>query len=294
MNCKDPIRIRKNLNPREYPDGLLVPCGKCLNCRIQKRTEWSMRLWHESEIWKEKVYLTLTYDEDNIPQNRSLRKTDLQKFFKRVRKRMKDRKIKYFACGEYGEETERPHYHAIVFGLGLSENDKQIVKDCWKFQNWKVVNNKCFGLVEPDSIAYVCGYIHSKLSGDMAEEEYEKKGREPVFKIQSQGFGKTYIKENQQTLSNKGFCTVKGVRRSIPRYYLEQGGIDNQKAKEYQNKKEVDFVKEATGLNLSFDELYKLGSVDQNKVAIDKKRAQRNQNDKNQKAKITKFKKRAL
>ena len=106
MRCTSPVRLR-HLSPSLYPDGLLVPCGKCLACRIAKRTEWAMRMLHELSDYDDAVFVTLTYDEDHIPSNQSLKKSDLQKWFKRVRKEIEPKKIRYFACGEYGEKRCR-------------------------------------------------------------------------------------------------------------------------------------------------------------------------------------------
>ena len=77
------------------------------------------------------MFLTLTYNDDNLPSDVGLHKDDLQRFFKRLRKALDTKKIRYFACGEYGDTTSRPHYHAIVFGLGLNEIDKKYVTDAW-------------------------------------------------------------------------------------------------------------------------------------------------------------------
>ena len=73
MRCTSPVRLR-HLSPSIYPDGLLVPCGKCLACRIAKRTEWAMRMLHELSDYEDAVFVTLTYDEDHIPSNHSLKK----------------------------------------------------------------------------------------------------------------------------------------------------------------------------------------------------------------------------
>ena len=124
MRCTKPIRLM-HLNHVEYPDGLLVPCGKCLACRIARRQEWSMRVIHELAGYKDAVFLTLTYSDDHLPDNGSLVVADLQKFFKRLRKQYAKRnngiKLRYYACGEYGDRHGRPHYHAIVCGLSLRQ-----------------------------------------------------------------------------------------------------------------------------------------------------------------------------
>ena len=81
MRCTKPIRLM-HLNHVEYPDGLLVPCGKCLACRIARRQEWSMRVIHELAGYKDAVFLTLTYADDYLPENGSLVVADLQKFLR--------------------------------------------------------------------------------------------------------------------------------------------------------------------------------------------------------------------
>ena len=80
MQCTNPVRISKNLDVKLYPDGLLVPCGKCLSCRIAKRSEWSMRMLHELESYDCAVFVTLTYDDEHLPEHGSLVVSDLQKF----------------------------------------------------------------------------------------------------------------------------------------------------------------------------------------------------------------------
>ena len=91
-----------------------------------------MRVVHESYYWDSCIFLTLTYDDDHLPPNGSLVKSDLQKFFKRLRKNS-GKKMAYFACGEYGEQTARCHYHVILFGLDfLSKSDRDMIKLCWR------------------------------------------------------------------------------------------------------------------------------------------------------------------
>ena len=85
MRCTKPVRLM-HLNHVEYPDGLLVPCGKCLACRIARRQEWSMRVIHELSGYKDAVFLTLTYSDEFLPDHGSLVVADLQKFIKRLRK----------------------------------------------------------------------------------------------------------------------------------------------------------------------------------------------------------------
>ena len=103
-----------------------VPCGRCLGCRAAKSKEWAQRLLNEQAYWRTESFITLTYDDKNLPEGGKLVKSDLQLFFKRLRKNI-DWPIKYYACGEYGDVTFRPHYHAIVFGIDKRDS-KNIIK----------------------------------------------------------------------------------------------------------------------------------------------------------------------
>lgn len=218
MQCANPIIIQKNLPRDKYPYGLEVPCGKCVLCRIAKRREWSLRLLHENDFWEKSVFITLTYDDDHRPKNNSLVKRDLQLYFKRLRKNIFPANIKYYACGEYGEITHRPHYHAILFGLNFK--DKNLLNDAWGKGFIKL------GLVEPESIGYVCQYIDKKLSGPLAEQEYTQKNRAPVFKLSSQGLGKRFALLNKKQIEDNLVISQFGVKHGIPRYYLKFLDID--------------------------------------------------------------------
>lgn len=268
MHCTAPVRLFKNLNPSEYPEGLLVPCGKCLACRIRKRSEWSIRMLHELEMWEhDAVFLTLTYDDDHLPDNCSLVKADLQKFFKRLRKRLSsdERKIRYFACGEYGDQSARPHYHAIVFGLTLKDSDKQCVIDSWQFCDWSVrsIRDNSFGLAEPDSINYVAQYIDKKFSGDLAVTEYSEKNREPVFRILSLGIGRDYVDKYFDKLSVSKKVTHNGKPMALPRYYATKLGITGGDLQSFAIESDRDIVEHYTGERKSDSELYRTSSAEE-------------------------------
>ena len=181
-------------------------------------------MMHELHYHKDSSFVTLTYDDDHIPDFASLRKSHFQKFMKRLRKRLLERKIRYFACGEYGETTQRPHYHMILFGLSLRDPDKQLVKDSWEYCDWsnRTIERNSFGMVEPESIQYVAGYIDKKFTGELAEREYKDKNREPVFKVSSQGLGRQYCDDYQEEFLDNQFIRYRGNKVSIPRYYLKR------------------------------------------------------------------------
>lgn len=244
-------KIQKMYNlPGKYPEGLTVPCGKCIACRISKRREWSLRMLHELVDHVDSVFITLTYDEDHVPENYSLKKTELQKFFKRLRKRLGKRKIRYFACGEYGDQTHRPHYHAIIFGLSLREEDKNAIRESW---SCGMVH---YGLAEPDSISYVAQYIDKKFTGDKAIQEYSNMGREPVFRLLSLGLGRKFADDNREQFIEHG-VSMRGVPVTLPRYYVKRLNIDLTEVKEKALEKERDINKVYSDLNITNNEVYR-------------------------------------
>lgn len=212
-----------------------VPCGRCIECRQERTRQWAMRCVHEASMHQDNVFVTLTFSEDHLPQDRSLDVRDLQLFFKRLRKRFPDRKIRYFACGEYGETTRRPHYHALIFNLdfpdkrrisGVGANtlySSTILEEVWGLGLCSI------GQVTFDSAAYVAGYCIKKVSGDIADEHYtlydgytgEAWKIKPEFAVMSRrpGIGKTWFDQYKEDIYSKDFVTLRGVQMGAPRTY---------------------------------------------------------------------------
>lgn len=249
---------------------------------------------HELDYHDDACFITLTYSDEHLPTNNSLVKRDLQLFFKRLRKSYPN-KIKYFACGEYGEQTERPHYHAILFGIGLKADHKKYVMDAWPYCDWSVYSicKNSFGIAEPDSIGYVAGYIDKKFSGELAEHEYQSKGREPVFKLASNGIGLSFVLDNSNDLARDLCLRHNGQSYSLPRYYLKKLGIDNSVNADRAIEKDCETVEHFTGLYMTSDDLYKAGLPRENKVLIEGKQRAKSQHQRNleAKSKITRSKK---
>ena len=134
MKCTSPTWLKSQ---RMY-----VPCGWCVNCLMQRRREWAMRIQHELIYWDKSAFITLTYDEVNVPYNdehtwMSLRKEHVQLYIKRLRKEIYPKKIKYFLSGEYGPKRLRPHYHAVLLGLDWI-NDMEIITQNWPYCIWSM------------------------------------------------------------------------------------------------------------------------------------------------------------
>lgn len=113
---------------------IIIPCGKCIGCRLEYSRQWANRCMLELQYHDSAYFVTLTYDDYHIPisyypdeetgealESFTLCKRDFQLFMKRLRKRFSDQQIRFFACGEYGPSTFRPHYHVILFGLKLPD-----------------------------------------------------------------------------------------------------------------------------------------------------------------------------
>lgn len=206
MMCLNPMVLH-----RKGYDDIKVPCGRCRWCRQIRSNHWAMRMMHESEYWKEKVFITLTYNNINLPIDGQLRPEHLRDFIKRIRKMLGCRKIKYFACGEYGKKYGRPHYHLVVFGLGL---EKVLIEKEWSMGFVKV------GLVNYKTCRYVSKYITKTALGKSRKEDI-KNGKVPEFQRCSHGIGLSWVMERNERIARKGI-SYKGKQVSLPRYYVHK------------------------------------------------------------------------
>lgn len=239
MVCTNPIRIRVDRRfPLTLENSMIVPCGKCIACRIQKTSEWAIRLMLELPTWNyEASFITLTYDDEHLPKDLSLKPKDLTDFWKRLRKDY-GKPIKYFACGEYGDDEKkywspsatephgRPHYHAIVFGFGYNEVNRRILKDNWRLccedrfdYSIQKKQEQGFAPVTPDDIRYVTGYIQKKLSGEYAKKQYGT-ALSPFCRC-SHYLGLDYAVEHKEELEERRL-KFEGHNLSIPRYFLKK------------------------------------------------------------------------
>lgn len=210
--------IKDSIDPyRQLQDSkvhFIVPCGQCIACRVRRAQEWSARLWLE---WRMSLapssFLTLTYDDEHLPSDRSLHVEDYQLFLKRLRKLIYPQKIRYYCAGEYGSQLERPHFHLLIFGTDFSTTRMPLancfnrlhpdycissdVARCW---------DKGFHTIAPLSdacICYVAKYVIKKATGMLADDYYE--GRTPEFGIGSKGIGRAYYDSFSDDMWNKDY-----------------------------------------------------------------------------------------
>lgn len=151
-------------------------CGQCLPCRINRRRLWSWRMFYESQLHEANCFVTLTYDEAHLPALRSVVPRDLTLWLKRVRKAAYPRRFRYFAVGEYGDESARPHYHAILFGLGVG--DSKIISDAWRDRENKPIGLTATFEFNEYTAQYVAGYTVKKLT---RKDDPRLGGRHPEF-----------------------------------------------------------------------------------------------------------------
>lgn len=109
-----------------------LPCGQCIGCRLERSRQWAIRLMKELKLHDRSSFLTLTYTDAALPKTRSgvptLVLEDVQLFLKRLRFHFAPSRLRFFQCGEYGEQTLRPHHHMILFGEDFCK-DRERVRD---------------------------------------------------------------------------------------------------------------------------------------------------------------------
>lgn len=107
---------------------LKISCGQCIGCRLERSRDWALRIVQEATLHAQNSFVTLTYADRHLPSHASLRKKHLQDFMKRLRFST-DAKLRYYACGEYGTTSLRPHYHICLFGADFSADRKLYKKN---------------------------------------------------------------------------------------------------------------------------------------------------------------------
>lgn len=200
-------------------DFVEIPCGKCIGCILQKSREWANRCMMELSYHEQACFITLTYDDEHVPmslygepstgemkRSLTLRKRDFQLFMKRLRKMLGDVQIRFFASGEYGSHTMRPHYHAIIFGWFPSDaywwqtkREGKLVSDYFRSPTLEKLwpyGMSLVGNVEWRSCAYVARYTAKKQYKGVFD--FEEHGMEPPFLLMSRkpGLAKQYYLDN--------------------------------------------------------------------------------------------------
>lgn len=171
-------RITFNRNAAFSPRVIKLPCGQCIGCRLEHSRQWAVRCVHESKMHEFNTFLTLTYNPENLPHGGTLVRRDPQLFMKRLRDEF-GAGIRFYGCGEYGEQSRRPHYHIILFNFRapdakfykMAAGGQRLYTSDAIAKLWPVGFN-VLGDVTFESCAYVARYVTKKITGDNARAHY--------------------------------------------------------------------------------------------------------------------------
>lgn len=199
-----------------------VPCGQCIGCRLEYSRQWAMRCIHELKMHEKSCFLTLTYNDENLPLDYYLEKEELQKALKRIRKYIEPLKFRYMACGEYGETTKRPHYHVIMYGYEFPDNEHYAHNDGYDIYTSKILDSlwgkgECkIGTVTFESCCYVARYMLKKQKGqnkrDDGKEEFLLASRKP-------GLGQKFFEKYYEEIYATDSCVIRNKQMKPPKYY---------------------------------------------------------------------------
>jgi hypothetical protein len=251
-----------------------VPCGMCRSCRLQKASDWATRCHHEAQLYDKNSFITLTYAPEHLPSDYSVHKKHLVQFIKRLRKSLNYKgvypqyddamrlqyykrygmchkpnqvkvekwikeKLRFYACGEYGEKFSRPHYHAILFNVDFE--DKVLLRGpSWKrlrkhfttgnthalyrsptLEKIWTYGYSTIGEVTFESAGYVARYVQKKVTGDIDVQADHYNGRQPEFALMSRrpGIGHDWLYKYFNDVYPKDYCHINGAKKRPPRYY---------------------------------------------------------------------------
>lgn len=222
-------KIIKLLNGHVVPGAEnAIACRQCTGCRLERSRQWAVRCVHEMKQHKTNCFLTLTYRPDALPQNGSLKKRDIQLFMKRLRKKF-GQGIRYYYCGEYGEQLKRPHYHIILFGHDFADRYEphktesgELVWRSHELEKLWTYGFSSVGEATFESAAYVARYIMKKQLGKTGVSHYN--GLTPEFTDMSRrpGIGKTWWDQNKNVTAATDQVIMRGKAFKPPEYYDKQ------------------------------------------------------------------------
>lgn len=244
MACYHPIPAWQGENgvvklwPPLDKENLALPCGNCIGCKAARANQWAKRCAHEAKNWTNNIFVTLTYDNEHLPPGGYLDAAELQRFFKRLRRdRERNReayssdhrhRISYFACGEYGEKYERPHYHALIFNTDFADKYKTGVrKGHTIFHSDTLAKNWTHGKTEvgyatPAAANYIAQYAMKRLGKgdfDPATGEYKPA---PFLRMSTRpAIGYAWLDKFKDDLQN-GYLVDQGKKTAVPRTYLNR------------------------------------------------------------------------
>lgn len=214
------VRFQELADHREIE----IPCGQCIGCRLQRQQMWAFRCLAEASQHRNNWFCTLTYSPESLPQHGSLRHRDWQLFAKRARRRLGP--FRYLMCGEYGEQTQRPHYHALLFGLDVPDVEPFSVRGSHTvYRSAHLEKLWGLGLVELGSVTaqsarYCASYV---LKDSPAPERFDESTGELLELVRpygrmslKPGLGDSWIRRYYPEVLTHGVCYSNDKQFVIP------------------------------------------------------------------------------
>lgn len=261
--CSDGAVVFSETRKNDITRQLLLPCGQCVGCRLERSRQWAIRCVHEASLYERNAFITLTYRPEEVDPNGSLRYRDFQLFIKRLRKAASKEwitnhpndkqpttlsadmglrpiplknKLRFYMCGEYGEENHRPHFHACIFNYDF--HDKKLwktTKDKNKIYTSETLDQlwgkgfTSIAEVNFETAAYIARYVMKKITGKKSKKHYEHidadtgeiTQRTPEFNKMSlkPGIGKGWLEKWETDVFPEGEVEMRGHKMRPPKYY---------------------------------------------------------------------------
>lgn len=275
-----------------------VPCGKCVGCRLEYSRQWANRCMLEAQQYENNAFITLTYSDKNakwvIGANRETGEVEpvttlvpehLTKFMKDLRRyyeyHYNHNGIRFYACGEYGSQTHRAHFHLIIFNLPIYDKEKFFINKSGEQIYLSKTIDKIWekgltsvGDVTWNSAAYVARYVMKKIKGPEAEETYKKLGIVPEFVRMSRkpGIAWQYFKDNKDAIYECDEIIItgkKGVAEKIKpcKYYDRLFDLDSPEAMQSIKEQRRAMAEEAECIRLEKTSLTKREYLDMKEQA---------------------------
>lgn len=215
---------------------LQLPCGQCIGCRLERSRQWAARCMAEAKSHKRNCFVTLTYSDEYLPARSSLDYSHFQKFMRRLRKSGARNAVRFYMCGEYGPQGDRPHFHACLFNWDFAD------KTYWRTSE---SGSKCFrsrelerlwpyghceiGDVTFESAGYVARYCCKKVTGHNAAAHYRRVDLDTgeVYQVTPEfahmslkpGIGARFIEQYHRDVYPHDYLVVRGHETKPPRYF---------------------------------------------------------------------------
>lgn len=217
--------------PQEGITQLTLRCGRCIGCRIERSRQWGIRCHHEAQLHEHNAFVTLTYDDEHFPQDGGISVDELQRFHKRLRHHINP--FRHFSCGEYGQETLRPHYHTCLFNIHFTDQTLWKQQDGYNLYESRTLNEiwglgRCIiGDLNIETAQYTAKYCLKQFGegGTQYAQLDQQTGeitaiRQPFATMsRSPGIGQAWIEKYHTDIYNKDFIKINNITHRSTKYY---------------------------------------------------------------------------